>query len=427
MWASNVLPPQPPTPDFNLAANPQNLTIPQGNSQNLTITVTSINGFNETVRFYVVDPVDEVTTSFDPNRVTPSPNGQANSTLTVSVSSTAILGNYTFTVVGKSTSRTHSIGINLEITAASGSQQHLVGVDAVASSTDVNPEEGQDFEIYYKTSNDNGLTWSREIQFTDNLVTDTSPSIFQLQNGTTMVFWQSKVSGNDDIWYKTTTDGVSWSGSIQLTTNSSSDTSPKVTATKDGKLWVVWASDRLGDPDIFYKTYDGSSWSDDTLLAPGASSDFELQPAIVQAIDDNILIFWAGTDTATNATATSDIYYANSTDNGEHWSNRTVFYATSYEDTSPAVMRAVDTKILVVWASDRSEEIEGSYEIHCRTSLAGDVNNDGIVNVDDLTIVAFAYGTYEGELYYDLAADINRDGIVDMKDIRVVSYYFDET
>lgn len=54
-------------------------------------------------------------------------------------------------------------------------------------------------------------------------------------------------------------------------------------------------------------------------------------------------------------------------------------------------------------------------------TLPGDVNNDGIVNVLDLTIVSLAYGTFEGEPGYNPEADLNEDGLVDMRDLVVVA------
>lgn len=62
--------------------------------------------------------------------------------------------------------------------------------------------------------------------------------------------------------------------------------------------------------------------------------------------------------------------------------------------------------------------ITGTIEI---IRLTGDVNDDGIVNVKDLTIVSLAYGSFQGEPDYNPDADLNQDGIVDMKDLWYVA------
>ncbi len=55
------------------------------------------------------------------------------------------------------------------------------------------------------------------------------------------------------------------------------------------------------------------------------------------------------------------------------------------------------------------------------TILFGDVNDDGMVNVVDLTLVSMSYGAFEGEPDYNPDADLNDDGIIDMKDLFVVA------
>lgn len=420
-WASTVL---PPIPDFLLTAFPPNLTIPTGNSGQSTMIVTSVNGFTENVRFLpILDLPTGVTTSFNPTQITPPPNGQANSTLTVSVDSTAIPGNYTLTVFAKGKSQTHSIDIGLEITA-SGTLQSPVQKELLASS-EVSPTQGEtDFEIYYKTSHDNGETWSRDILFTNNAINDLRPVITQFQNGTIIILWQTYISGNADLWYKTTTDGINWSNAKQLTSNSFNDTMPALAQMKNGNIWVVWSSDRSGSSDIFYKVYNGISWSNDTPLNPASSIETEVQPAIVQAIDGNILIFWAWYNPVN---LDMDLCYANSTNNGLNWSPRTLFAASTSDEEYPAVMRALDTRIWVTWASNEAEVPGSDFEIYVEGSLAGDVNSDSVIDVNDLTLVSAAYSTQPGDVYYNYNADINSDGIVDISDLGILAHYFNET
>jgi hypothetical protein len=57
------------------------------------------------------------------------------------------------------------------------------------------------------------------------------------------------------------------------------------------------------------------------------------------------------------------------------------------------------------------------------TTLLGDVNGDGSVNVLDLIIVAKALGTYPGDSKYNPNADINGDGVIDILDLILVAKY----
>jgi len=424
VWTSDRPPPPlPPTADFYIEVSPQNLTITQGQSDNLTIIVTSVNNFAEPVNLTVCDIMPEltgynVTTAFNPNPVTPPANGTANSTLTISVNSTATPGNYTLMVMGKGDHLMHYVDVYLEITAAGETSQAGTNIHTLAPSF-ISTSPSIDYEIYYKTSHDNGKTWSKDFQLTDNNVDDLRPTITQLTNGTIMIAWQSYISGSHDICYQTITDGT-WSNVIQLTTDSAHDKAPSVAQMKDGKIWIAWASSRTGDSEIFYKIYE-DSWSNDTRLTYSTNSD--IQPAILQTIDGNILIFFA----SGTALGTFDIYYKFSSDYGSSWSERIEFAASGYEDVWPAITQGQDTKIWVAWVSNESDQPDGNWEIYCRTSLAGDVNEDGQVNVVDLAMVSLAYGCFEGDPSYNADADINKDGIVDMDDLTTVAYYLGET
>ena len=52
-----------------------------------------------------------------------------------------------------------------------------------------------------------------------------------------------------------------------------------------------------------------------------------------------------------------------------------------------------------------------------------DVNNDGIIDILDLTIVSLSYGAFEGEPDYSQEADMTEDGVVDIRDVSTVARY----
>jgi len=443
VWSSNKPPPPPPPePDFTMDADPQNLTIEKGHSANSTIIVTSLLNFSEPVDLSIKNVILGVSTTLDPTQVTPPPNGTANSTLTISVDTTADPGNYTLTVRGTSENKSHSVNIFLEITGVGGSTSSSTALTSKpsrverdvlklvkdfqkvdeSSSTD-SSSESDDYEIFYKTSHDNGMTWSNDIQLTNNTENDRDPSIVQLSNGTILVAWQWERAGNTDIYYKTTLDGAIWSDAKQLTTDTGLDRSPSVTQAMDGKIWVTWASNRTGDFEIFYKTYNGSSWTDDTRLT--VSTYMDVTPSIYQTVDEIIWIFWSSSDVS--PTATADIYYKCSSNNGISWSDPVQFTTDTYEDSWPSVYQTRDTKIWVVWTSNRGDQPDGNWDIYYRTSLAGDVNQDGIVDEEDLSRVSSSYGYFEGEPGYDPDADLTKDGFVDIVDYSIVVFYLGST
>jgi len=56
-----------------------------------------------------------------------------------------------------------------------------------------------------------------------------------------------------------------------------------------------------------------------------------------------------------------------------------------------------------------------------------DVNNDGIVDIEDLTICALAMWSYPGHPKWNPQADLNNDGIIDIIDSVMIPVHFRET
>jgi hypothetical protein len=65
--------------------------------------------------------------------------------------------------------------------------------------------------------------------------------------------------------------------------------------------------------------------------------------------------------------------------------------------------------------------------INCMASQNPDVNNDGRVEIIDVAIVAFAFGSTPGSPQWNPAADLDLNGIVNIIDVASVSYDFGAT
>jgi len=60
-------------------------------------------------------------------------------------------------------------------------------------------------------------------------------------------------------------------------------------------------------------------------------------------------------------------------------------------------------------------------------TIVGDINADGIVDIEDIYKIALAYGTTPGQAGYDPNLDINADGIIDIEDIYIAALHYGET
>lgn len=175
---------------------------------------------------------------------------------------------------------------------------------------------GGDWDIAYAQSSDDGTSWSAMRFLNTNAGTDTGadvvPQIATDGVGNWVCVWASNDSlggtiGNDDdiLFSRSTDNGTTWSAPAALNTNAAVDTgndSAPAIAYGGGKFICVWQStDRLGgsypvDHDIMYSqsTDGGASWSAPALLNSNATTDalHDRTPQIAVDTSGNRVAAW---------------------------------------------------------------------------------------------------------------------------------------
>lgn len=197
-----------------------------------------------------------------------------------------------------------------------------------------------DAEIFYKVYDGSQVhPWSLEMRLTNNQSEDGTPSAMQAADGKMWVVWMSNRVGNYEIFYKIR-DGISWSPDFRLTFDAAVDELPSIMQTEDGKIWVFWDSGRNGNYDIFYKTTldSGQNWSPDSRLSISSTSADDWDPSVMQAKDNKIWLTWVRND---------HVYY--SVFDGSLWSSASKVTSGGLDNWHPSIMQTQDSKIWVVW------------------------------------------------------------------------------
>ena len=136
-----------------------------------------------------------------------------------------------------------------------------------------------------------------------------NPTIATTMDGVVHVVWEDNRAGAKlQLFYKKFTPGVGWSAEQQLVfvPGAGVARNPSLTATRSGRLHLVWRDTRDGNAEVYYKQFvPGVGWDAvDTRVTVQASTQFEAQ---VDADPmDNVYIAW--TDLR-NGASNPDIYY----------------------------------------------------------------------------------------------------------------------
>lgn len=204
-------------------------------------------------------------------------------------------------------------------------------------------------------------TWTDPMQITDDSgeptpFWDVDPSVAEDASGKIWVVWAGdRVLAQYDVFRKTSTDGgLSWGGLSSLTSNESLDTSPEIFQASDGMLWLVWSSDRTDNNEIFYRTSPnlGGWWAAPQQLTNDPRSD--TKPSITEDMAGRIWIVWQ------RKVASSRQVILCKTYNGISWDPETTLIQDPADtNMNPAVAKLDNGSISLVWVSNRT----GNYDI----------------------------------------------------------------
>ena len=158
------------------------------------------------------------------------------------------------------------------------------------------------YEIYYKKSIDGGATWTGK-RLTWNSAFSGDPVVAINSNDHLYVVFEDETPGQPDIYYKKSTNGgTSWT-TKQLTYSDHRSKYPDISVDSNDRVHVVWNDFTPGNDEIFYKrsTDGGTTWTQKRLTYTSSNS---YEASVV--IDSNNRIHVAWND---SPAGNSEIYY----------------------------------------------------------------------------------------------------------------------
>lgn len=68
--------------------------------------------------------------------------------------------------------------------------------------------------------------------------------------------------------------------------------------------------------------------------------------------------------------------------------------------------------------------VQSVVTVNADDAIKGDVNNDGIINMADVILLAGAFNAMNGDSKYSPAYDLNNDGVINMADVIIIAGKF---
>jgi len=202
------------------------------------------------------------------------------------------------------------------------------------------------WEIHYKRSTDAGTTWGGTKRLTGTAGESLYPAIDS--SGSVHVVWEDGTPGNSEVYYRRSTDGgTTWNAATRLTWTPAGSFAPDIVMGTSNQVHVVWSDDNPGNDEIFYKrsTDGGATWSAARRLTWTTGGSFV--PTIAVDSGDQVHIAWHDDTSGDN-----EIYYKMSTDGGTTWGAIVRLAKMMGQSEYPAM--AIDTGdiIHIVWQDD---------------------------------------------------------------------------
>jgi hypothetical protein len=164
--------------------------------------------------------------------------------------------------------------------------------------------------------------------------------------------WADDTPGNSEIYFKKSDDGgVTWTADKRLTDNTGDSYEPDIIIVSGSNVYVVWADNRLWTSEIYFKKSGdgGATWTADKRLTDNAG--YSSSPTIV-ADGSNVYVVWED-----SLPGNVEIYFKESIDGGVTWPTRKrITYSGGYS-ANPAIA-IVGPNIYVVWQDDRGGDSE---------------------------------------------------------------------
>lgn len=215
------------------------------------------------------------------------------------------------------------------------------------------------WEVYYKQSTDGGSTWEPEVRLTFDPSLSANTSVC-CSGSLVHVVWDDQRDGYRTIYYKRSEDeGITWGEDTRITNYFSVSWVPCVRTT-GADVYIVWVDQRDEDNEIYFKHSpdDGLTWGEDIRLTNYVGNSLFPNLAVC---GNGIFTVWQD-----DRIGIQEIFYKYSLDGGDSWQPDTRLTYDPAESKYPFISLS-GTQVNVAW----TDFLDGNYEIYYKRDPNG--------------------------------------------------------
>lgn len=288
----------------------------------------------------------------------------------------------------------------------------------------------------------NSIGWSAGNRLTSTTMTDEWPSITQDRNGSLWIFWAREIPNGtlpsgapkyqwDTYYTSSTNNGASWiPPAAMLPTIGQTEQHPTIFQGPDKKLWLLWDSsgkgpgNPYGTPNLF--------WVESSIITAHdvAIKSITYAPTPNPRTGELVVFTVTSLNPGDFAENTQVKFYMNNTLYG----TSSVTISAGGTTTSTFTWNSTGTKPAFMPVRATINSVPGEINLQNNwlnstllLTFRGDVNRDGKVNIQDLTMIGAHFGSVRGGPNYLYAADLNNDGVIDIIDLSICAGMFGKT
>jgi hypothetical protein len=232
-------------------------------------------------------------------------------------------------------------------------------------------------DIYFKKSTDGGASFGDILNLSNDAGDSYDYQVNIATNDTMYVVWQDEtqgVNGTSEIYFKKSTDGgASFGDTINLSNNTGDSTDPYLASSNDMNIYVVWRDNSAGTEQIYFKrSTDGGASFGDTI---NLSDSFNTQSTLpsLTLLNENVYTAW--TEGPFNG---GEVYYRRSTDGGASF-DETVNLSNDTRDSVRPELRVSAPNLFIVW---QNQAVKGD-DIYFKGSTDGGASFGDTINISN--------------------------------------------